>query len=121
MSRNCFLAVLCLVTASCSQGLPAPADAEQARAALRTSLDAWKGGERPQSLQSRSPAIYFNDELWSAEQQLLQYTVESDAANGQGWRCDVKLSLKDPTGREVQRTVGYQIDTGSAIVIVQQP
>jgi hypothetical protein len=104
----------------CGQELPPAANPMRARSALTTALDVWKSGERLETLQAQTPAIYFNDEL-SAEKRLLKYNIEAEQANGRGWRCDVSLTLAGSDGKETQRRVGYLIDTDPAIVIVQQP
>lgn len=120
MSRRWLLFITLLpLVAGCSQKLPPAADPQRARNALQASLDAWQNGEKPESLQKRAPAIYFNDELWSSEKRLVKYQIESEAANGQGWRCDVLLTLQ--SDQPAERRIGYQIDTDPAIVIVQQP
>jgi hypothetical protein len=121
VNRRCFVFVLGVaLVAGCGKSHSPAADPERARKALTAALDAWKGGERLETLQARTPAIYFNDEL-SAEKRLVKYDIEAEAANGLGWRCDVLLTIDGGNGKENQRRVGYQIDTDPAIVIVQQP
>lgn len=113
--------VILVAAAGCGQGLPPAADPGRARAALQTSLEAWKEGQSPDALRARSPAIYFNDDAWKADTRLADYAIRSEAANGQGWRCDVQLTLQAGDGQTRDRLASYQIDTDPEIVIVEQP
>jgi hypothetical protein len=114
-------ALILVAAAGCGQGLPPAADPGRARAALQTSLEAWKAGQSPDALRARSPAIYFNDDAWKADARLADYAIQSEAANGQGWRCDVQMTVQSGDRPPRDRFASYQIDTDPAIVIVEQP
>jgi hypothetical protein len=112
------LALLLALPAGCGQRPPPEADPDKAREALNTALDAWKKGEKPEALQGRSPAIYFNEPQWYEGRKLLDYKVEDGPGQtkGRSIRYSVVLSLEG--GTKAQRKVVYQIDTSPRIVIV---
>ncbi len=97
------------------------ADADRARAALRTALDAWKRGDNLDALQQLDPPIYFNDHDVRAGSRLLDFKINSeDDYFGNSLRCAVELSLKDAAGKTRQKTIKYLIDTGKATVIARE-
>lgn len=120
MITRCLLWLLLVCAVGCGGKLPPEADSDRARNALQTALETWKGGEKVESLQKRQPAIYFNDELWRAERQLVDFAIGDGSRNGMGWRCEVKLTTKDAMNQSVSHQILYQIDTDPVIVIVQQ-
>jgi hypothetical protein len=64
--------IFVLSLTGCGQGLPALADPQLARNSLESALDVWQQGESRESLQSRTPAVYFNDDAWQADTQLIE-------------------------------------------------
>jgi hypothetical protein len=103
----------------CGAKLPEAADAEGARQALRTGLDLWKSGETIDSLQKRSPPIYFKDSDWKAGWQLKNFrTTLDDEPYGQQRRLYVHLSLQK-SGKATAKEVQYLVDTTPAIVVVR--
>jgi hypothetical protein len=113
--------MMCCCAVGCGKRLPSAADPHRARTGLETALDAWKSGQEIDSLRKLTPAIYFNDEIWQAKKKLVKYEIQTEQANGQGWRCDVLLSVQNGGGSPTSKKVSYQIDTDPAVVIVQQP
>lgn len=101
--------------------MPPAADPDVATSSLNAALEAWRLGETPQSLEDKEPAIYFNDQVWSSGSELVDYSVTDQQANGQGWNCEVQLTLRSGQRKSESRRVRYQIDTQPHIVIVQQP
>ena len=83
----------------------APPAASDARAALVTALDAWKGGKRPGQFPG-TPTVHAVDTAWQGGQKLTGYEVIGDEA-GPGFRTfTVKLSLgKPPKSEEVRYLV----------------
>ena len=103
----------------CSSGsLPARADPERAKQALRTALETWQKGESTEALANGSPPIYFNDPKIQKGMRLASYEVEnSHDFFGQSVRFSVKATFaRDDGGKE--RKLTYLIDTGTAVVIV---
>jgi hypothetical protein len=111
---------LALLPAGCGDKLPPAADADKARQALQTSLDAWKAGDSREALQSRSPAIYFNEPLCQPGHRLLDYRLDesSEERFGQAVRYTVVFSLKAKGGTTVRHTAIYEISTHPTVVIV---
>jgi hypothetical protein len=101
--------------------LPPPADAEQARAALRSALDAWKKGDKPDALNKLSPAVYVSDMDWRDGYGLQSFEVGAkDEQSGLSRRYIARLDLKHPRGGQMQKYVTYMIDTQSVISIVRE-
>ena len=113
--------VLITFMMGCSPSLPPIANGKIAEDSLSKALQAWKSGDRPDSVQALRPPILFNDQLWANGAQLIDYRIHPGQQNGMGWNCEVSLSLRDSDGEDVERDVAYQIDTQPQIVIVQQP
>jgi hypothetical protein len=121
------LGVICISLASlssagCGSGsLPSPADAGQAREALRSALSAWKKGEKTDALANLSPAIHVSDVDWHDGYRLEKFEVyPKDQQKGLSLRCFATLDLKHPRGETVQKVVAYMIDTQSVIAIVRE-
>jgi hypothetical protein len=119
MSRRLFVAAL-LLAAGCGKPLPPAADAQRARAALETALQAWQKGEPPEALQRADPAIHVNDPAWRSGQRLVKYQIESEQANGLSWRCEVLLTLRKGNGAAREQRALYCIDTDPALVVVSE-
>jgi hypothetical protein len=111
------LALLLAALAGC--GGPRPADPSVARSALTAGLDAWKAGQKPDSLKSHTPPVQFGDEDWIQGHKLLDYEVLGDGKSaGAGLEFSVKLKLE---GRKVgERTVPYRVMTDPAVSVVRQ-
>lgn len=103
----------------CSRALPAPADPDQARETLVAALDAWKKGEKIETLPERSPPIRVRDDDWMSGWTLRSYAIGAHEAIGRQRRVAVKLSLQDAKGKTAVKNVHYEIDTNPATVIVR--
>ena len=68
----CLSAAL-LAIAGCGGSSAMQFDADQAHEALRVVLDAWKAGQTPQDLASRTPTIHVKDLDWKNGLQLVSY------------------------------------------------
>lgn len=110
-----------LLAAGCGTAPPPEADADLSRRVLTTALDAWKGGAPIASLAAQSPPIRVIDGDWERGSQLVEYRIESDGQPlGLNRQCAVALTLKDPKGREVRKTVSYVVAAGDSPVISRQ-
>ena len=113
MRRYWILVVLLAVTAGCSGGPGAAADAsfdsEKARTALLTALDAWKKGEA-KSLAKRQPPIRFEDDDLLSGYRLSEYEIEEpDSPIKSHQDVEVILMMKDRQGKNVRREATYQV------------
>jgi len=113
------LALALALLAGCGRSLPPEADAGKARSGLETALEAWKKGDKPNSLHDGSPAIYLNDPQWQKGSRLVDFEIESSSEQrvGQGLCYTVLLTLQDGKGNNRQRKVVYQVHTDKAVVI----
>lgn len=100
--------------------LPPPVDTEDAGQQLSTALDSWKRGEPYKGLESRDPPIVINEPLWRDGTKLLSYELGAVELHGRQGRCTVKLALQDKDGKQLERRIGYQIDTVPRVVIVRE-
>lgn len=108
------------VAAGCSSSGPraAPVVPETARTALRTTLDAWKAGQTPESLNQASPPIVAQDIDWLGGSKLLAYQVLDDGTpEDANLRVPVELKLKDKSGRETTRKVVYVVGTDPKVTV----
>jgi hypothetical protein len=108
------------VAAGCGNEPDPPVDPNEAGAALRTALDAWKAGEPFGSLQQRTPPVYFNERDWEAGKKLVNYQLGPVELMGRQGRCTVKLTVRDKDGKQADRDVGYLIDTTPRVVITRE-
>jgi hypothetical protein len=89
---------------------------QKAEAALDQALDAWVRGESPDKLM----AIRINDPDWKAGQRLLGFlTSQSSSVEGtpNRFRCRVALTLRDRSGKRIDREVEYSVQVGEEVVI----
>lgn len=92
----------------------APVNPEKARAALRTTLDAWKAGRTIESLAKDDPPIVAQDFDWMAGVKLDNYEVQGDGTpQDANLRIPVKLSLKG----KGQKTVTYIVGTDIKLTV----
>lgn len=115
-ARMALLAALAAVACGCSPAAPHAVDPEAARAALRTTLDAWKEGKTPDSLQSASPAIVAQDMEWASGAKLLDYAVVGDTPADANLDARVKLVIS-ARGKKVQREAKYLVTTSPAVTV----
>jgi hypothetical protein len=108
------------VVLGCGKEPDPPVDTNEAGAALRTALDAWKAGEPYGGLPQRDPAIYFNERDWEAGKRLVDYRLGPVELMGRQGRCTVKLTVRDKDGKQADRDVGYLIDTTPRVVITRE-
>jgi hypothetical protein len=95
-------------------------DIDRAGPALRTALEAWKGGKSQDDLANQSPSITMNEDDWREGKILLDYTLEDQGAmKGRQvvWRAQIKL--QDKSGKTEDRRATYVIDTTPQMVIVR--
>lgn len=100
---------LALLAPGCSPGpsRAAPVDAEQARQALNTALDAWKAGKKPADLKTGSPAITVQDMDWEGGAKLDSYELAGEGAmDNANLRIPVVLMIAGNPPKEVSYVVG---------------
>jgi hypothetical protein len=113
---------LCCVSAlaGCGQPVAEAVDPDQAKQALRTALDAWKGGKTSAELEAQQPSIIMNESDWTGGSRLLDFTMdEAGRLDGRQVRWVVRIKLQDRSGKVTERKANYIIDTVPRIVIVR--
>ncbi len=94
-------------------------DAEQARVALISALDAWKKGEA-RGLAQRKPPIRFADDDLAMGLRLFDYALEEpDAPITPHKNVPVILSLRDARGKAIRREAHYQVSTEPALAVLR--
>ena len=103
------IVVLALLAPGCSPGpqKAAAVDAEQARQALGTALDAWKAGKKPGDLKSGSPPITVQDLDWEGGAKLTSYELAGEGTlDNANLRIPVVLMIAGGQPKEVSYVVG---------------
>ena len=99
----------------------APVNPDKARAALKTTLDAWKSGQKPDDLRKGSPAITAQDMDWMQGFALIDYQLEGDGqAIDANLLCPVKIVVKDDKGRETEKKVKYTVGTDPVLTVFRE-
>jgi hypothetical protein len=124
--RRFFAAVVvvlaALTTAGCrGSSVANPVDPPRAREALKTALDAWKGGQSPDSLKSSSTPMTVQDLDWAGGAKLIDYQVLDD-----GKALDANLSIRvklvldgrnKKTGKANEKNVWYLVTTSPSVTV----
>jgi hypothetical protein len=118
-TRSASIVLLLAMLAGCGGSGATPADADTARSALQTALEAWKNDSLERLARAAQPII-FNDHDVRAGRMLLDYKIHSDDRFGNAVRCPVVLSLRDKQGRTFEKRISYLVDTSPKIVIVRE-
>jgi hypothetical protein len=96
------------------------ADLEQAEPALRTALEAWKGGKSQEDLAGQTPSILMNEDDWRVGKRLLDFKMDDQGAlSGRQVVWHAQIKLQDNSGKTEDRRATYVIDTTPRIVIVR--
>jgi hypothetical protein len=98
-----------------------PSDPGEGRKALRATLEAWKGGEKPEALASRTPSIHVSDGDWKSGLLLKSYrAVDEGRLVGSDLSYCVALELKNARGKLVKRDAVYAVTTHPQLLILRQ-
>lgn len=95
-----------------------PVVPEKAREALRTALDAWKAGEKIESLSVGTPEIVAQDFDWMQGKKLVSYKIEGDGLpQDANLRVDVELELAENAGSPSKKRVSYIVGTAPKLTV----
>jgi hypothetical protein len=98
-----------------------PSDPAEGREALQATLDAWKGGEKPEALANRSPSIHASDGDWKSGLRLQGYqAVDEGTLVGSDLTYPVVLELKNSRGKIVKKSVVYTVTTHPQLLVLRQ-
>lgn len=111
---------LMAVCAGCGQSA-SPSDPNEGRTALHAALDAWKGGEKIDSLSQRNPSIHVTDGDWLSGMTLERYNADDNGKLiGSDVNFQVVLELKTPKGQLVTRNATYAVTTRPQVLVQRQ-
>ena len=115
------LGLLALAGGCHRSSLPPQANADEARVALNSALEAWQRGETWEAMAARTPPLYFNDPKCLPEVKLLNYKIEEGHEyHGLTVRLRTVLTLR-VNGEEMKdKKYRYLIDTSPNMVIVSE-
>jgi methylthioribose-1-phosphate isomerase len=115
--RGAAICTALLLLAGCNTDPPkvAAVNPGEAMAALKTTLDAWKGGKSMESLGTASPPIVAQDIDWMQGKKLTSYEVVGDGIpQDANLRVEVKLTLE---GEAKERKVFYIVGTSPKLTV----
>lgn len=110
----------CGAFAGCSGGpqKAASVEPEQARAALKTALDAWQAGQKIESLAALTPEIIAQDFDWMQGKKLVSYKInDGGSAQDANMRIDVELTLGADGGASETKRVAYIVGTDPKLTV----
>jgi hypothetical protein len=114
-------AVAALLTGCTGSSLPPEADPVKGRESLKTVLDTWANGGKPEDLKVGRPPIHAFDPDWAAGYQLVRYEVDStDRRIGVDLLVSVKLTLKKGDEKPREKTVNFSVAIGQYTVVLRQ-
>ncbi|VTR95636.1 Uncharacterized protein OS=Singulisphaera acidiphila (strain ATCC BAA-1392 / DSM 18658 / VKM B-2454 / MOB10) GN=Sinac_4926 PE=4 SV=1 [Gemmata massiliana] len=111
---------LCLTVVGCSDGprRAAPVEPDKALAALRSTLDVWKAGQKIESLGNENPPIVAQDFDWMAGAKLTEYKLLNDGTpEDANLRVQVQITVRDAQGRTATKTVTYVVGTDPKLTV----
>ncbi|WP_435008611.1 hypothetical protein P12x_005820 [Tundrisphaera lichenicola] len=98
-----------------------PSDPNEGRKALQAALEAWKGGEKPESLSAQTPSIHVADGDWASGHRLLDYrAVDEGRLVGSDLNYTVALELKGPRGKVIKKDAVYAVTTDPQLMVLRQ-
>lgn len=118
MAAGVLSAAISLLLAGCGQGPPPPTDKDQALKALHSALDAWKKGEKPETVK-KDQSIQMLDPAWDKGLKLARYEIEEAHAKPSGFDLGVPVKLWFDNLENEPRTIKYTVSTSPALVITR--
>ena len=114
----CLFLLITFTSVGCSGSAQDAVQPNLAKETLITTLTAWKSGETPGQLQSRSPAIVVQDMDWTAGAKLQDFILQGDGkAIGANLSIEVELALVDSKGKASKPKVWYLVGTDPALTV----
>ena len=111
----------CLALVGCGgPSFPPETDAARGRELLKTVLDAWKNGGRPDDLKQAAPPVVASDPDWKAGCKLTGYEIApEDRRAGLDLLVAVTLQLTRPDGKALEKKVNFKVGVGDATVVLR--
>jgi hypothetical protein len=114
------IVVLALVLGGGCAPSARPSDPAEGRKALQATLDAWKGGGKPDALAQQSPSIHASDGDWKSGLVLQSYQADEGQLVGSDLNYSVVLELKNSRGKVARKTAVYTVTTHPQLLVLRQ-
>lgn len=120
MKRRWMFGVVLAFIAGC--GFPA-AKVDEAKGHVKTALEKWQAGGKPDELKSQSPPVEFNEVMWNAGEKLVSFEMGTAkyAESDRAVRCEVKLTLQKGKAKARTENVFYDVTLGPPVKILNNP
>jgi hypothetical protein len=110
-----------LAFGGCGDTLPEPSEVTKAGPVVAAALDAWRRGEKADTLLNAATPVRVIDHEWQTGWALDDYKLEgAPVPYGPTIRQPVALELKNPDGKEIKKSVFYLVNTGNPSVITRE-
>lgn len=110
-------AVLAMALPGCSSSAAHSVEPDRARAAMSAALDAWKGGQTPQSFEESGAAKVVQDLDWLSGARLVDYRLLDDGVSADAnLKISARLTLSNK-GKQVEKEVRYLVTTSPSVTI----
>ena len=113
--------MLLLVAGCATRETAAAVDPARARQTLVRVLDGWKDGRKIESFRAETPEVVVQDMDWKRGCALVDYEMlgEGQAVDA-NLNCDVRLTIRDPQGKESDKTVRYIVGTDPVLTVFRE-
>ncbi len=120
MNRRWVVAIPLVFVVGC--GFPA-AKQDEAKGHVKSALEKWQAGGKPDELKAASPSVEFNEAMWNAGEKLVSF--EMGAVNyveaERVVRCTVKLTVQKGKGKARTENVTYDVTLGPPVKVINNP
>ena len=113
------MVLLGLISAGCGGSLPPTADKETAITSLKSALDAWQKGEKPEALSQRSQSIQMVDSDWAQGLKLSRYEIDESLVKPSGFDQGIPTKLWLVDGKKNPVVVNYTVATSPNLIITR--
>ncbi len=113
------MVLLGLVATGCGGFRPPTADKETAISSLKSALDAWQKGEKPEALSQRSQSIQMVDSDWSQGLKLARYEIDESKVKASGFDQGIPTKLWLIDGKKNPVIVNYTVATSPNLIITR--
>ena len=109
-----------LVAAGCSgTNKGDTASKDDALSVLRSCLEAWQKGQKPESLREQNPPITVSDQAWATGAKLEKFEIEESKSQKAGYDVKFPVKLWLDNGKTNPQQVAFTVSTAPALVVVR--
>jgi hypothetical protein len=92
---------------------------DEALTTLRSVLEAWQQGEKPQTLSEWTPAVAVADRDWARGARLVKFEIEEDHIKPAGYDLSIGVKLWLENGKQAPQKARFTVSTAPALVVVR--